>query len=137
MLSATVSFSLLGSGGWGGVGSLAALAGVGEGVLLGNLLSDNADAFTGSSDNNGDKDIQLDVPMLVLTTPDKDGAVVYDLLVGSDDEEEIDYDSDSEYDEEEDDIEVDNILDCYLEEEEDVSVAGLCDGYDEDANSRE
>ncbi|KAJ8093196.1 hypothetical protein PM082_020681 [Marasmius tenuissimus] len=141
MLSATVSFSLLGSGGWGGVESLAALAGAEEGVLLGNLLSNGADAFTGCSDDNGDKDVQPDVPMLVLTTPDEDGAVVYDLL-GSDDEddEESDYDSDSEYeDDDEDDIDVDDILDCYLdeEEEEDVSAAGLCDGYDEDADSDE
>ncbi|KAL0070651.1 hypothetical protein AAF712_002494 [Marasmius tenuissimus] len=139
MLSATVSFSVLGSGGWGGVGSLAALGEVGEGVSLSDLLLNRADAFTGSSDDNGDKDVQLDVPMLVLTTPDEDGAVVYDLL-GSDDEvEEIDYDSDSEYDDDEDDINVDNILDCYLdeEEEEDVSAAGLCDGYDEDADSDE
>ncbi|KAJ8093308.1 hypothetical protein PM082_020794 [Marasmius tenuissimus] len=144
MLSATVSFSVLGSGGWGGVGSLAALADVGEGVLLGDLASNGADAFTGCSDDNGDKDVQPDVPMLVLTTPDEDGAVVYDLL-GSDDEdeEESDYDSDndSEYeDDEEDDIDVDDILDCYLdddEDEEDVSAAGLCDGYDEDADSDE
>ncbi|KAJ8093155.1 hypothetical protein PM082_020640 [Marasmius tenuissimus] len=133
MLSATVSFSVLGSGGWGGVGSLAALAEGGEGVSLGDLLSNGADAFTGSSDDNGDKDVQLDVPMLVLTSPDEDGAVVYDLLQSDDeDDEETDYDSESEYeDEEEDDIDVNDILDCYLDgddDEEDVSAAGLCDG---------
>ncbi|KAK1224449.1 hypothetical protein PQX77_012623 [Marasmius sp. AFHP31] len=146
MLSATVSFSVFGSGGcrWGGVGSLAVLEDVGEGVSLGDLFSNSADAFTGSSDNNGDKDVQLDVPMLVLTTPDEDGAVVYDLLGSNEDEEETDYETDSEYDDdEEDDIDVDDILDCYLdsedgrEEEEDVSAAGLCDGYDEDADSDE
>ncbi|KAK1220150.1 hypothetical protein PQX77_017114 [Marasmius sp. AFHP31] len=139
MLSATVSFSVLGSGGWGGVGSLAALGGVGEGVSLGDLFSNGADAFTGSSNDNGDKDVQLDVPMLVLTTPDEDGAVVYDLL-GSDDEDNEETDYDSEYDDEdEDDIDVDDILDCYLEadNEEDVSVAELCDGYDEEADSDE
>ncbi|KAJ8093133.1 hypothetical protein PM082_020618 [Marasmius tenuissimus] len=127
MLSATVSFSVLGSGGWGGVGSLAALGEVEEGLLLGDFLSNGADAFTGCSDN-GDKDVQLDVPMLVLTTPDEDGAVAYDLLQSHD--EETDYDSESEYDEDdEDNIDVDDIIDCYLgEEEEDVSAAGLCDG---------
>ncbi|KAJ8093294.1 hypothetical protein PM082_020780 [Marasmius tenuissimus] len=133
MLSATVSFSVLGSGGWGGVGSLAALGDVGEGVSLGDLLSNSADAFTGSLDDRDDKDVQLDVPMLVLTTPDEDGAVVYNLLGSDDDDdEESDYDSDSEYeDDDEDNIDVDDILDCYLdddEDEEDVSAAGLCDG---------
>ncbi|KAK1234674.1 hypothetical protein PQX77_002120 [Marasmius sp. AFHP31] len=142
MLSATVSFSVLGSEGWGGVGSLAALGDVEEGVSLEDLLSNGADAFTGSSDDNGNKDVQLDVPMLVLTTPDEDGAAVYDLLGSdNDDNEETEYDSDSEYDDdEEDDIDVDDILDCYLEneeEEEDVSAAGLCDGYDEDSDSDE
>ncbi|KAL0070639.1 hypothetical protein AAF712_002482 [Marasmius tenuissimus] len=143
MLSATVSFSVLGSGGWGGVGSLAALVDVGEGFSLGDLLSNGADAFTGSSDDNGDKDVQPDVPMLVLTTPDEDGAVVHDLLQSDDeDDEETDYDSESEYeDDDEDDIDVDDILDCYLaekeEDEEDVSAAGLCDGYDEDADPDE
>ncbi|KAJ8093161.1 hypothetical protein AAF712_002486 [Marasmius tenuissimus] len=139
MLSATVSFSVLGSGGWGGVGSLAALGDVEEGLSLGDLFLNGADAFTGSSDDNGDKDVQLDVPMLVLTTPDEDGAVVYDLLGSDEDDEETDYDSESEYDDK-DDIDVDDILDCYLEdeeEEEDVSAAGLCDGYDEDADSDE
>ncbi|KAK1218269.1 hypothetical protein PQX77_014642 [Marasmius sp. AFHP31] len=140
MLSATVSFSVLGSGGWGGVELLAALGDVREGVSLGGLFSNGADAFTGSSDDNGNKDVQLNVPMLILTTPDEDGAVVYDLL-GFEDDEETEYDSDSEYDDdEEDDIDVDDILNCYLEneeEEEDVSAAGLCDGYDEDSDSDE
>ncbi|KAK1233051.1 hypothetical protein PQX77_003806, partial [Marasmius sp. AFHP31] len=141
MLSATVSFSVLGSGGWGGVESLAALGDVREGVPLGDLFSNGADAFTGSSDDNGNKDVQLNVPMLILTTPDEDGAVVYDLL-GFEDNEETEYDSDSEYDDddEEDDVDMDDILLCYLEneeEEEDVSAAGLCDGYDEDSDSDE
>ncbi|KAK1218247.1 hypothetical protein PQX77_014620 [Marasmius sp. AFHP31] len=133
MLSATVSFSVFGSGGWGGVGSLAALGGVGEGVSLGDLFSISADAFIGSSDDNGGKDVQPDVPMLVLTTPDEDGAMVYDLLGSNKDEEETDYDTDSEYDDDEED----DIDDGREEEEEDVSAAGLCNGYDEEADSDE
>ncbi|KAK1218367.1 hypothetical protein PQX77_018929 [Marasmius sp. AFHP31] len=132
---------MLGSGGWGGVESLAALGDVGEGVLLGDLFLNSADAFTGSLDDSGDKDVQLDVPMLILTTPDEEGAVVYDLLGFDEDEEETEYDSDSEYDDdEEDEIDVDDILDYYLEndkEEDDVSATGLCDGYDEDGDSDE